>query len=83
LLKIPPRGVEPLEGNRQALDNKALTKTENPVFATGLAILLQKYPELQEIISAWPNLPDDVKAAVKALVQSHNPQAPLRQEKKQ
>jgi F0F1-type ATP synthase beta subunit len=70
-VKIPPRGVEPLNENQQAADNKALTETENPVFDTSLAILLQKYPELQEIISAWPKLPDDVKAEVKALVQSY------------
>jgi hypothetical protein len=71
LLKIPPRGVEPLNENQQAVDNKELTKTANPVFDTSLAILLQRYPELQEIISAWPNLPEHIKAAIKALIQTH------------
>jgi hypothetical protein len=37
--------------------------------ATSLAILLQKYPELQEIISAWPKLPENIKAGIKVLVQ--------------
>jgi F0F1-type ATP synthase beta subunit len=69
-VKIPPRGVEPLKGNRQALDNKTLTKNEKPVFATSLAILLQKYPELQEIISTWPNLTQAAKGAVLELVKS-------------
>ena len=50
--------------------NKGLTQNSNPVFDTSLAILLQKYPDLQEIISAWPNLPEHIKAAVKALIQT-------------
>jgi hypothetical protein len=70
-IEIAPRGFEPLNENQQAADNKALTETENPVFATSLAILLQKYPDLQEIISAWPKLPEHIKAEIKTLSQTH------------
>jgi hypothetical protein len=35
-----------------------------------LALLTEKYPELQQIISAWPNLPEHIKQAVKTLVDS-------------
>jgi hypothetical protein len=66
--QLPPRGVEPLNENQQAADNKALTETENPVFATSLAILLQKYPDLQEVISAWPTLPEHIKAEINKLI---------------
>jgi len=36
-----------------------------------LALLQEKDPDLALVVERWPKLPDDVKAAVKALVQSH------------
>jgi hypothetical protein len=52
--------------------NKELTKTENPVFDTSLDKILQKYPDLALVVERWPNLPDTIKAAIKALIQTHN-----------
>jgi F0F1-type ATP synthase beta subunit len=68
---IAPRGFEPLETNQQSLENKELTENTNPVFATSLAKTLQKYPELEQIITAWPELPEAVKTTIKALIQTH------------
>jgi len=31
----------------------------------------QNPPDLQQIINAWPELPEHIKAAIKTLVQSH------------
>ena len=36
-----------------------------------LALLVQKHPDLALIAEAWPNLPEHIRAAIKALVQTH------------
>ena len=69
--QIAPRGFEPLEANQQTPENKELTENTNPVFATGLAKIVQKYPELEQIIAAWPQLPEQVKNTTKELIQKH------------
>ncbi len=69
-LRIAPRGFEPLNENQQTTDHKTLTENQNPVLSTGLDILLQKWPELKQIIAVWPKLPEHIKAAVRALIQT-------------
>jgi len=78
---IPPRGLEPLDENRQAVVNKALTENTNPVLDTCLDKTVQKQgnfdtsglpSDLAQIVSVWPSLPEHIKSAVKALVQTHN-----------
>ncbi|MHC4691987.1 MAG: hypothetical protein ACYS67_04535 [Planctomycetota bacterium] len=55
----------------QLTTNKELSKTANnnkvhdPVHQTVFC------PELQQIIDCWDSLPDHIKAAIQALVQSH------------
>jgi hypothetical protein len=72
--KIAPRGFEPLNGNPQLTNNKRLTENSNPVLSTSLDKILQKHAELEQIITAWPELPEDTKAKIKALVQTHKPE---------
>ena len=57
--------------NLQLPTNKPLTESEESVLASCLAQIVQKYPELEQIIKVWPELPEHIKAAVKALVQTH------------
>jgi hypothetical protein len=33
--------------------------------------ILQKYPDLAAVVEVWPNLPDTIKAAIRALIQTH------------
>jgi len=32
--------------------------------------LLQKHPDLEQIITAWPELPEHIKAAIMALIRT-------------
>jgi hypothetical protein len=54
----------------QALDNKALNvnckseEVHNPVHNPEIS------PELQQIITAWPELPEHIKQTIKTLVES-------------
>jgi hypothetical protein len=65
----PRVGLEPTSPNQQSLYNKELTENINPVFATSLAKIVQKYPELEQIITAWPELPEHVIQSILKLVQ--------------
>ena len=65
---IAPRGFEPLKGKQQPSENKRLTKNDNPVLSTGLDKLLQKYPELEQIITAWPELSEQDRKAMLDIV---------------
>ena len=70
-MKIPPRGLEPLERNQEPIINTELTKSQDFVLDTSLDILLQKHADLQAVITVWPELPEHIKAAIKALVETH------------
>jgi hypothetical protein len=56
-------GFEPTAANCKPTVKKGLTENSIPVLSTGLDILLQKWPELQQIIAAWPGLPEHIKKA--------------------
>jgi hypothetical protein len=57
--------------NQQTPDNKTLTQNEKPVLSTCLDNLVQIYPDLVQLVKAWPQLPEQVKTAIKTLIQTN------------
>jgi hypothetical protein len=54
--------------NKPLIENHQNPKVHNPVH------MLTIYPDLAAVVEAWPNLPDAIKTAIKALLaQAHNP----------
>ncbi|MFC1782735.1 hypothetical protein ACFL02_04010 [Planctomycetota bacterium] len=52
------------------MENNTLTETDHNNSAQNLDILLQEYPDLERILTAWPDLPEPVKAGIVAMVQA-------------
>jgi hypothetical protein len=69
-LKIAPRGFEPLKQKSQAVYNKEVTESNKPVLSTSLDKILQKHSDLAQLIKTWPALPEHIKTAIKALIQT-------------
>jgi hypothetical protein len=62
--------LNPLPKNHNSLNNQALTDTPKNDFAACLAISLQEYPELKQILEAWSSLSKQVKQHILDTVRS-------------
>ena len=61
--KPETKTIKPISG-------KAHIEQEQTDLSTCLDKTLQKHPELEQIIKLWPELPEHIKAAIKALIES-------------
>jgi hypothetical protein len=50
------------------LENAGVTENQNPVLDTGLDKSAQEDHDLRQVINAWPELPENIRAAIKELV---------------
>ena len=59
----------------QATEKQSLINSDNSDTPKNTPNRSQISPDLQLIIDAWLKLPDHIKAAIKALIQTHNMEA--------
>jgi integrase len=60
-----PQPLDNKEPIAKTDNNQKIQKVHNQVH------ILVKYPELEAIITIWPNLPENIKAEIKALIGKH------------
>lgn len=68
--KTTPKGLEPLSSGAQPSLNTEVTADEQSVWAPRWARLAQDDPELTAVLTAWPELPEAVKAGIVAMVKA-------------
>jgi len=67
---ITPKGIRtPVGFNVNACDPATYEKPQS-VLPDGLPEFLQKHPDLEAVISAWPELPGAVQAGILAMIKA-------------
>ena len=58
---------------RVKMSRTNISETSGPELVSGLFFESENDPDLKLILQRWPELPDHIKAAIKALVGTHKP----------
>jgi hypothetical protein len=66
--KVEPRGIEPLAASAERKSSKGLAPTDPQPLAQTLARETSIDPELARVIEAWPDLPQAIRRALLALI---------------
>jgi len=67
--RLPPRGVEPLSESAQVAIRQAFTESGESVLAFCLALLNAEQPELANVLTLWPQLPETVHARILGIIE--------------
>lgn len=63
--------VQDSNQNLQDTANKVVSENTQNQEVHNRAHVLTIYPELQQIITTWPSLPDDIKETIKTLIDAY------------
>jgi hypothetical protein len=80
-MKMPKEGIEPSppcgdgilnpeQENYNSLLNNVLTENLKNDSSQNSSFILEAYHDLQVVVKSWPNLPEHIKAAIQALIQT-------------
>jgi hypothetical protein len=72
-------GFEPTPQNSQGIENKDVTENKKTDTAqklpksgnSDIKSIVENCPELEQIITAWPELPEHIRAAIRSLIQAN------------
>jgi hypothetical protein len=65
---VEPRGIEPLAASAERQSSQSLAASDELPLAQTLARETPIDPDLSRVVTAWPDLPAHIRAAVLALI---------------